>query len=108
MKTIDPGHTYELAPEDINSSRVAGESHFIQELRFVKKEDVNGVFKTVQEGTTNEEVLAVLIDRIGVLNTKLPSRESSLAITKLQEGLMWLNQRTAERKDRGVENTPLK
>jgi len=37
------------------------------------------------------------------LNKKFPCRENSLAITKLEEALMWLNKRKVDRVDRGVE-----
>ena len=59
----------------------------------------------VVDGTTNEEVLAMLIDRMNFLNGKFPCRENSLAITKLEEALMWLNKRTENRTARGVEGT---
>lgn len=77
-----------------------------QIIQFIQKsEDLNGELKTDFDGTTNEEVLKVLIDRLQFLNAKLPSRESSLAITKIQEALMWLEKRTADRQVRGVEGT---
>jgi hypothetical protein len=52
---------------------------------------------------TNEEVLAVLIDRMNFLQSKFPCRENAIVITKLEECLMWLNKRTANRKARGIE-----
>ena len=54
-------------------------------------------------GTTNEAVLACLIHRLQFLNGKFPCRENSIAITKMQEALMWLDKRTEDRKARGVE-----
>ena len=56
-------------------------------------------------GTTLEEVLCVTIERLTALNSKFACRENSIAITKMQEALMWLNARTADRKARGVEGT---
>lgn len=56
-----------------------------------------------QPGTTLEEMLRVSIERLSYLNGKFPCRENSIAITKMQEALMWLNQRTADRVARGVE-----
>lgn len=43
-----------------------------------------------------------------VFNMKVPSRETSLAITKLQEAEMWLKERTRVREERGVEGTSAK
>ncbi|MGH3283058.1 MAG: hypothetical protein ACRDNW_28560 [Trebonia sp.] len=36
---------------------------------------------------------------------KFACRENALALTKLEEALHWLNHRTADREDRGVEGT---
>ena len=54
-------------------------------------------------GITNEALLAVLIHRTKVLNDRFPCRENSLAITKMEEALMWFDKRTADRKARNVE-----
>ena len=37
------------------------------------------------------------------LNNNIPCRENSLAITKLDEALMWLKKRKEDRITRGVE-----
>jgi hypothetical protein len=47
--------------------------------------------------------IAILIDRLNYLNKKFSCRENSLAITKLEEALMWLNKRTLDRVARNVE-----
>jgi hypothetical protein len=57
----------------------------------------------VHNGTTNEEVLSMLIDRMNYLQGLCPCRENAIVITKLEESLMWLNKRTAERTARNVE-----
>ena len=54
-------------------------------------------------GLTNELVIEGLIVRLRSLNDQLACRENSLAITKLEEALMWLNARTRDRRERGVE-----
>lgn len=58
-----------------------------------------------EHGTTLEEMLRVSIERLQDLNAKHSCRENALAITKMQEALMWLNERTANRIERGVEGT---
>lgn len=55
------------------------------------------------DGTTLEELLRVFILRLRSLNERFPCRENSLAMTKAQEALMWLNERTRDRIERGVE-----
>lgn len=54
-------------------------------------------------GTTLEEVLSVAITRLQDLNSRFGCRENSVAITKMQEALMWLEERTKDRIRRGVE-----
>ncbi|RKX26660.1 MAG: hypothetical protein DRP46_10610 [Candidatus Zixiibacteriota bacterium] len=40
-------------------------------------------------------------------NKKIPCRENSITITKLDEALLWLRNRKAERESRGVEGRNL-
>lgn len=59
MKILTPGHCYELA--SFEDPAAPG-----QVLQFIEKAPVPGhgsALQTVQDGTTNEEVLAVLADR---------------------------------------------
>src|SRR3990167_583521 len=51
-----------------------------------------------ENGTTLEEMIGVSIERLQDLNARFSCRENSLAITKLEEALMWLNKRTENRK----------
>lgn len=100
MKVLIPGHRYEL--ENFVDSR----SDLNQTLQFIQKEPrSDGHTHLISDGTTNEEVLKVLIDRIQTLNAIFPCRENSVAITKLDEALMWLEKRTRDRIFRGVEGT---
>ncbi len=62
---------------------------------------------TWENGTTVENVLDALIGRLVDLNGRFACRENSLAITKLEEALMWLNKRTENRIARGVEGKHL-
>jgi hypothetical protein len=59
---------------------------------------VNGLFIA-------EDVLPVLSQHLKNLNSLLPSRETSLAITKLEECQMWLMKRRNDREARGVLGT---
>jgi hypothetical protein len=104
MKVLREGHRYEL--ENFENKEAKG-----QEIQFIEKGNLseNSIsLVTINDGTTNEEVLEVLINRLQVLSAKLPSRETSIAITKLEEALMWLNKRTADRVKRDVEGTNIK
>ena len=99
MKVIVLGHTYEL--ENLENKSEEG-----QILQFINKKPAevgSSEMVTVSDGTTNEDVIEVLIDRLNYLNGLFPCRENSLAITKLEEALFWLNARTRNRDKRGVE-----
>jgi hypothetical protein len=101
MKELTEGHTFVLdSMEGKNPQR----------LEFIHKgmDGETGAFVTINDGTTNEEVLRCLIKRIQYLNAKAGCRENSIAITKLEEALMWLEKRTADRLSRGVEGTASK
>lgn len=67
-------------------------------LHFIKKED-NG---SILPGIQSEQLLIALIDRHKKLNERFPSREGSLAITKMEEALHWLEARVKERINRNV------
>ena len=102
MEIITQGHTYEL--ENMEGG--------VQQLQFIRKEalpdpqpDISRKLQTLTNGTTNEEVLRVLIDRMYFLQKKMSSRENSIVITKLEECLMWLEKRTRDREVRQVEGT---
>jgi hypothetical protein len=57
-------------------------------------------------GITNEALLAIILDRLRRFQAgAYKCRENAVAITKLEEGLMWLQKRTREREQRGVEGT---
>lgn len=57
-------------------------------------------------GVSNEAVLAVLIDRMrGFQSGQFACRENAIALTHMEEALMWLQKRTRDRLARGVEGT---
>ena len=97
-----PGHTYELS--NFENKDVQG-----QILRFIHKEpNENNELITISDGTTNEEILEVLIDRIKFLNNKFPCFENESAIEHLEFALFQLNERTRKRVERNVEGKHLK
>ena len=60
-------------------------------------------------GLSNEVLLAIVEDRlIGFQSGQFACRENAVALTKLQECLMWLQKRTRDRMARGVEGTNTK
>lgn len=64
----------------------------------VKECGVNGVF--------NEDLIAMVICRLEHFQkSEFACRENALAITKLEEAMLWLRKRTMGRENRGVEGT---
>lgn len=65
-----------------------------------------GVAEAGVNGISNESLLAVVEDRlIGFQSGQFACRENAVALTKLQECMMWLQKRTRDREARGVEGT---
>jgi cell division protein YceG involved in septum cleavage len=95
MKVLGMGHTYEL--DNVESG--------IQTLQFIRKEEKDGKLETMINGTTNEQVIAVLIDRTKFLDEKNPSDFNKDAIQNLEAALLAFQNRTADRESRGVEGT---
>ena len=57
-------------------------------------------------GISNEALLAIVEDRLtGFQSGVYSCRENALAVTKIQEAMMWLHKRTRDRVARGVEGT---
>lgn len=106
MRVLTPVHKYELDNHE-NPMGVLS-----QTLQFIEKKPAGDGFPpgsliTVNEGTTNEEVLRVLIDRMNSMQAKFPCRENAIVTTHLETALLWLEKRTADRKARGVEGKHL-
>lgn len=57
-------------------------------------------------GISNEALLAIVEDRLlGFQSGQFACRENAVALTKIQEAMMWLQKRTRDRLARGVEGT---
>ena len=105
VQVLDPGHRYELGGG--------------QELQFLKKEwrPLNGYrlvqgmvldppdarFLSETHGTTNEELLVILIDRTEYLDGLFPCEENKSALEHMRAALEAFNARTSKRIARGVE-----
>lgn len=98
MRIIVEGHTYAAHNfEDKDDWQV------IQFIHKTPASEGSTVLKTVEDGTTNEELLDILVDRLKYLNDKFPCKENAVAITHIETALLWLNKRTSDRLKRGVE-----
>lgn len=67
----------------------------------IKEAGVNGV--------CNEDLIAMVITRLEHFQkSEFSCRDNAMAITKLEEALLWLRKRTIGRENRGVEGTHVK
>lgn len=84
-------------PDDIDFT--VGIVHFQEGP--IKENGVNGV--------ANEDLIAMVICRLEHFQqSEYSSRDNAMAITKLEEALLWLRKRTIGRESRGVEGTSAK
>ena len=100
MKTVVPGYVYELA-----SYKPNGISQTLQFVHKMPRAPGDDVLHEVDDGTTTEEVIMILMDRLTFLNAKLPSVHNTRAIANLRRALDELHARTADRVRRQVEGT---
>lgn len=105
MRILTQGHRYEL--QNFEQKDAPG-----QIIQFIEKVPTPGAeagnLTTVNDGTTNEEVLKMLIDRMQSLYNKFPSEETACSISHLKSALYAQQSRTYERQQRGVEGKALK
>jgi hypothetical protein len=105
-----------MYPDKFNESGAMDYKWFEKEIRpnnfIYVRHDVNSVSFTIQKGPVKEaDVNGCQVDTmietakimLEGLNKNFPCRENAMAITKLDECLMWLAKRTADREKRGVE-----
>jgi len=67
----------------------------------IKENGVNGI--------SNEALLGIVEDRLaGFQSGQFACRENAIALTHVQDAMMWLQRRTRARMQRGVEGTNIK
>lgn len=88
-----------IASNDDGSGTPLAEIHFQEGP--IKEHGVNGV--------CNEDLIAMVICRLEHFQKgPFACRDNAVAITKLEEALLWLRKRTIGRENRGVEGTSSK
>ena len=97
-KAFDAHHEYIVRESGSEGAEVA----LLGKVKFqkgpIKENGVNGVM--------NEDLLAMVIDRLNSFQeSPFKCRENALAITKIEEALLWLRKRTMDREARNVEGT---
>ena len=100
--------------EEIDGFKVGDDKNASSEDFIYIDHEKNKISFTIQNGPIKEvgvngcqvdTVISNTVEIIKGLNKKFPCRENSLAITKLEEALMWLEYRKRDREARKVEGT---
>ncbi|HVX56446.1 MAG TPA: hypothetical protein VHA37_01830 [Candidatus Saccharimonadales bacterium] len=94
MKVIDPGHIYEL--DILDGYLVRGGGH----LRFIRWPDYPHNQQSPHPGTTSQEVIRALIDRVQYLDQKQPSRHNVTVVDSLRIALLALEMQACEQRGR--------
>lgn len=95
-------HTFKVVRKLDTNTEFNPETDLLAKIHFqegpIKENGVNGV--------ANEDLLVMVIRRLqGFQDSPYSCRENAMAITKLEEALLWLRKRTMGRENRGVEGT---
>jgi len=89
-------HHFEVWQVDGNKGNLLGKIDFQEGA--IKECGVNGVM--------NEDLICMVLARLeSFQKCNFQCRENAIAITKLEEALLWLRKRTIGREERGVEGT---
>ena len=100
---IVPGAIYELPAYKVTENGIEDGTPVVLQFCKGNKEDANA-FR--QEGVFTETLIAACKHYLETVNVgELANREASMAITKLDEALMWIGKRAEDRKIRGVQGT---
>ena len=99
------------ALEELHNELNRGTSGDEVSLNIAGKEVLKIKFQTGGTATTElngvfiEDLLILAYSKLADYNRGLPCRENSLALTKIEEAIMWLANRKVERESRGVYGT---
>lgn len=112
FKILEEGHKYSLPMyvidgglKKIEDTGSPDDPFQNQVISFVRGSADPGDNVPKKRGTRHEHLLEMMIHDLKYKNSLVPSRESSLAITKLEEALHWLERRKQDREDRNVLST---
>lgn len=116
FEVIDMDALRKEFPEKFDESGAMNWAWFETEIRpnhfIYVRQDKQSISFTLQNGPIKEVGvngcdIATIIEAAKIVlasfNFKYPCRENSIAITKLEEALMWLDKRKKDRIERGVE-----
>lgn len=104
IEVVEPGYFYTLPEYDVTDQGLV-DSHYAFAIKFCRG-DKNNPSIDRQTGVFVESLLETIVHRLKTVNVgELASKETSVAITKVEEAILWLGKRSEDRRVRGVEGT---
>ncbi len=100
---VEPKATYSVRQFEVTNDGLKDAGEYVLQFCKGNKADEN-VFR--QKGFFTETLIAAAKKYLEENNVgEMATRETSMAITKLDEALMWIGKRAADRQARGVQGT---
>lgn len=103
--THEKGTMYEVPCYTVVDGKGIEETDESVVINFVRGSKLKDEEVEKRDGTLHEHILSVMIEDLKFKNSLVPSREGSLAITKLEEARMWMEERTKAREASGTLGT---
>jgi hypothetical protein len=103
--TVEEGTKYELPIYEVVDNVGIQETGQVQVIEFVRGSKLGDEQVEKRKGTLHEHLLSTMIHDLKFKSKLVPSRESSLVITKLEEALFWMEERQRSREAAGIAGT---
>lgn len=105
FKIVEIGTTYYLPEWEVIEGKGIEQTGNDISIQFVRGSKVREEKVESKKGILHETLLSMMIEDLKYKSSLVPSREGSLALTKLQEALHWMEERKKDRNRRKVEGT---
>lgn len=102
---IEDGVEYALPAYRVEDGKGIVETGETVNIKFVRGSKLKDEDVEKKEGTLHEHLLSAIIHDLKFKNNLVPSRESALVITKLEEARMWMEERQNARVAANVSGT---
>jgi hypothetical protein len=102
---VENGTRYQVPDYEVIDGQGIQKTGAMQTIRFVRGSRLAEEDVVRREGTLPEHLLAVMIHDLKYKNSLVPSNDTHMVITKLEEAFLWLIKRQIDRAARDVVGT---
>lgn len=103
--TVENGTHYELPIYRVVDGKGIEETGETHTLKFVRGSKLKDEDVEKREGTLHEHLLSAIIHDLKFKQTLVPSRETAIVLTHLEDARHWLEERQKQRESEGVSGT---